>query len=113
MNLYSIMPLFTDHVKEICDDIERQYKDGIATEALFSMALFPEGNPVSYPNFESAYSAVENGECDAVDHLVTGEGTVVNMTLGEDESVWIVIDPAGAVEKYKYFYVFRYKNHQA
>ena len=46
MKLYSIMPLFTDHVKEGCDDIERQYKEGIATEALFSMTLSPEGNPV-------------------------------------------------------------------
>ena len=45
MKLYSIMPFFTDHVKEICDDIERQYKDGIATEALFKMTLTPEGNP--------------------------------------------------------------------
>lgn len=45
MKLYSIMPLFTDHVKEICDDIERQYRDGIATEALFMMNLTPEGNP--------------------------------------------------------------------
>lgn len=45
MKLYSIMPLFTDHVKEICDDIERQYRDGIATEALFMMNLTPEGDP--------------------------------------------------------------------
>ena len=45
MKLYSIMPLFTDRIKEICDDIERQYKDGIATEALFMMNLTPEGNP--------------------------------------------------------------------
>lgn len=45
MKLYSIMPLFTDHVKEICDDIERQYREGIATEALFKMTLTPEGNP--------------------------------------------------------------------
>ena len=45
MKLYSIMPLFTDHVKEICDDIERQYRDGIATEALFKMTLTPEGDP--------------------------------------------------------------------
>lgn len=45
MKLYSIMPLLTDHVKEICDDIERQYNDGIATEALLKMTLSPEGNP--------------------------------------------------------------------
>ncbi len=46
MKLYSIMPLMTDHVKEICRDIERQYKDGIATEALLKMSLAPEGDPV-------------------------------------------------------------------
>lgn len=45
MKLYSIMPLLSEHVMEICDDIERQYKDGIATEALFKMTLTPEGNP--------------------------------------------------------------------
>ena len=46
MKLYSIMPLFENRAKEIADDIERQYKDGIATEALFSMTLVPEGDPV-------------------------------------------------------------------
>lgn len=46
MKLYSIMPLFTDHADEICADVERQYREGIATEALFSMTLTPEGDPV-------------------------------------------------------------------
>ena len=46
MNLYSIMPLDLGHIKEICDDIEKQYKDGIATEALFKITITPEGNPV-------------------------------------------------------------------
>lgn len=46
MKLYSIMPLNVDHADEICDDIERQYREGIATEALFCMTLTPEGNPV-------------------------------------------------------------------
>ena len=46
MKNYSIMPLFEDYADEICDDIERQYKENIATEALFSMTLVPEGNPV-------------------------------------------------------------------
>ena len=45
MKLYSIMPMFLDHVEEICDDIERQYNEGIATEALFMFTLTPEGNP--------------------------------------------------------------------
>ena len=46
MHLYSIMPLNLAHVDEICNDIERQYKDGIATEALFFVPLTPEGDPV-------------------------------------------------------------------
>ena len=46
MKLYSIMPLDIRHIKEVCDDIERQYKDGIATEALFMQAITPEGFPV-------------------------------------------------------------------
>ena len=46
MKNYSIMPLLVDHADEICDDIERQYNENIATEALFSMTLTPEGDPV-------------------------------------------------------------------
>ena len=46
MKLYSIMPLNVDHIYDICDDIERQYKDGIATEALFNLPIPPEGNPI-------------------------------------------------------------------
>lgn len=45
MHNYSIIPLDTDHVEEICQDIKRQYEDGIATLALFMMAISPEGNP--------------------------------------------------------------------
>ncbi len=46
MKAYTIMPLIVEHSDEICDDIERQYSEGIATEALFYMTLVPEGNPV-------------------------------------------------------------------
>ena len=46
MKLYSILPFETKHIKELCNDIERQYKDGIATEALFMQPITPEGNPV-------------------------------------------------------------------
>ena len=42
---YSIMPLDTDHIDEICEDIREQYEKGIATCALFKMTLVPEGNP--------------------------------------------------------------------
>ncbi len=45
MYSYSIIPLNTDHLAEICDDIVRQYEDGIADCALFSMPSVPEGSP--------------------------------------------------------------------
>ena len=47
MRLYSIMPLLEGRVREICDDIEAQYRDGVANEALFIMSLHPEGNPTA------------------------------------------------------------------
>ncbi len=47
MKRYSIMPMLMDHVKEICDDVEMQYRDGVAEEALFMIKLQPEGTPVS------------------------------------------------------------------
>ena len=46
MKKYSLMPLFEDNADEICDDIERQYNDNVADEALFIMTLTPEGDPV-------------------------------------------------------------------
>ena len=45
MHNYSIMPLDTDHLEEICEDIRTQYENGTATCALFMMTLVPEGNP--------------------------------------------------------------------
>lgn len=46
MKKYSIMPIMPEHAEQIADDIERQYSDSIADEALFSMTLTPEGDPV-------------------------------------------------------------------
>lgn len=46
MKNYSIMPLMATRLKEICDDAERQYREGICTEVLFKMSLTPEGNPI-------------------------------------------------------------------
>jgi len=45
LHLYTIMPLDTDHLEEICQDIRYQYENGTATCALFNMTLVPEGNP--------------------------------------------------------------------
>ena len=42
---YTIMPLYEDHVEEVCNDIKKQYEQGIASLALFSMTLVPEGDP--------------------------------------------------------------------
>ena len=45
MHTYTIMPLDVEHIDEICEDIKRQYKENIASCALFKMTLVPEGNP--------------------------------------------------------------------
>lgn len=45
MKLYSIIPLDTEHIDEICKDIKMQYDSKIATMPLFMMVLVPEGNP--------------------------------------------------------------------
>jgi hypothetical protein len=45
MENYSIMPLFEDHVEEVCQDIKAQYESGAATCALFCVKLVPEGVP--------------------------------------------------------------------
>lgn len=45
MLLFSIMPLDTEHIDEVCEDIADQYKNGITTCPLFCMTLVPEGDP--------------------------------------------------------------------
>ena len=42
---YTIMPLDLGHLEEICQDIKYQHDNGIASMALFTMTLVPEGNP--------------------------------------------------------------------
>lgn len=42
----SIMPLDDNNVKEVCDDIIEQQKDGVSTHAMFCMKFHAEGNPV-------------------------------------------------------------------
>lgn len=45
LHLYTIMPLDTAHIDEICEDVYEQYQNGVATAALFCMKLVPEGDP--------------------------------------------------------------------
>ena len=46
LDLYTIMPLDTEHIDEICADIKEQVESGVATCVLFNMKLVPEGIPV-------------------------------------------------------------------
>ena len=39
------MPLNTEYLDEICEDIKNQYEQGISTCPLFSMTLTPEDSP--------------------------------------------------------------------
>ena len=59
--------------------------------------LFPEGNPVSYSDFASAYNAVESGECDAcvlpIENSYAGDvGTVMDLIFSGSLYVNQVID---------------------
>ena len=54
-NTYTIMNLDMNHIDEICDDIKYQYENGIASCALFSMTLMPDGSLKEIP-------FVKNGE---------------------------------------------------
>lgn len=59
--------------------------------------MFPEGIPVSYPDFTSAYKAVENGECDIavlpIENSYAGDvGTVMDLIFAGSLYVNQVID---------------------
>jgi len=45
MRLMNITPMFLEHKEEICRDLERMYREGIASEAAFMFKINPEGNP--------------------------------------------------------------------
>lgn len=45
LRLYSIMPLDTEHMDEVCEDIRLQYETGVSNCPLFCMTLVPEGDP--------------------------------------------------------------------
>lgn len=45
LQLFTIMPLDAKQADEICADIQEQYESGVASLALFSMTLVPQGTP--------------------------------------------------------------------
>ncbi len=80
LHLYSIMPLDTDHLDEICEDIRRQYEDGVATCALFSMTLVPEGNP---PVDKAALLCQKYDRFrEKLTNMGIGSGVLVQATIG-------------------------------
>lgn len=115
---YSIMPLNMAHIDEVCNDIAKQYKDGVADLALFKMTLTPEGNPVidkaamlceQYVVFRDKLR--EMGiDCGILVQSSIGHGYVLNelspfvkytnLTDGEKESTVCPLDPA----VHEYFY---------
>ncbi len=77
---YTIMPLDTDHLEEVCQDIKAQYENGTATCALFMMTLVPEGDPPidkvgvlceKYDRFR-----------DRLSEMGLGSGVLVQATMG-------------------------------
>lgn len=85
LNSYSIMPLDLDHLDEICNDIKEQYETGVATCALFSMTLVPEGNPPAnkveilckkYEKFQNKLNSM-GLKCGALVQASVGHGWVL------------------------------------
>ena len=80
MQLYTIMPLFEEHITEICEDIKRQYEEGIANCALFSMTLVPEGTPPV--NKAEALCKKYDLFKAKLDSMGLGSGILVQATIG-------------------------------
>lgn len=81
---YSIMPLDTDHIDEICEDIREQYEKGIATCALFKMTLVPEGNPP----VDKAKILCE--KYDLFRERLSKMGTIMRYSCSGDHRSWLV-----------------------
>ena len=85
LDLYTIMPLDTEHIDEICADICEQVKTGVSTCALFMMKLVPEGNPV----FDKATEFCEKYKLfkEKLDKMGIKNGVLVQATIGHG---WIL-----------------------
>ena len=85
-HLYTIMPLDTEHVDEICEDIRWQYENGVADCALFMIKLVPEGEPVidkatieceKYARFSTKLAAM-GLSCGVLVQCTIGHGYALN-----------------------------------
>ena len=79
LKIFSIMRLDTEHLDEICSDIERQKRDGVSDCALFMMTLVPEGNP---PVDKAKFSAKNTSYLRKLDAINIGSGVLVQATIG-------------------------------
>ncbi len=103
---YSIMPLDTEHIEEICTDVERQYRDKISDCVLFMMKIVPEGIPVidkakmqceKYRVFRDKLA--EKGiECGILVQCTIGHGGALN----EKASFQPYVAFSDGLEKYTY-----------
>lgn len=80
MLLYSIMPLDTEHITQICEDIHAQYRAGITTCPLFCMTLVPEDDPPV--DKVSAFCAQYAQFKERLDAMGIPNGVLVQATVG-------------------------------
>ena len=80
MQLYTIVPLLENNVDAVCEDIREQYEKGVATCALFSMTLHPEGTPPAKK--AEAFSAKYLKFKEKLDALGVKNGILVQATIG-------------------------------
>ena len=76
----SIMPLDTEHIDEIVEDIIEQQRTGVSTHALFMMEFNPEGTPAV--NKAEMQCAKYDLFSERLDKLGAKHGVLVQATLG-------------------------------
>ena len=82
LHLYTIMPLIEAHMDEYCEDIRRQYEQGVASCVLFCMTLVPEGDPpVDKAEILSGIYAKYKEKLDA---MGIPSGVLVQASIGHD-----------------------------
>ncbi|MBQ2809712.1 MAG: chorismate mutase [Clostridia bacterium] len=97
---------FLQRMMEISRSYQSRLNEGIkvayngvpgAYAYIAAKKMFPESNPISYPDFVSAYQAVESGECDIcvlpIENSFAGDvGTVMDLIFAGSLYVNQVID---------------------
>ena len=80
MLMLSMMPMITEHIDELCEDMKRQQDEGIADYAMLAMYLAPEGTP-AYDKasvFAKQYRAFK----EKLDSMGVKNGAFIQSTIG-------------------------------